>query len=100
MAKSFHLEIITPSKTFYRGQCEMVIVPTPEGQEGFMAAFEQAGHERDVTGTGTHAGGVILEGHFGAVADIVLSQVGLKGRMIQHFGNVLEGDGHDVSSLS
>ena len=37
MAKAFHLEIITPSKTFYRGQCELVIVPTPEGEEGFMA---------------------------------------------------------------
>ena len=37
MAKPFHLEIITPSKTFYRGECEIVIVPTPEGEEGFMA---------------------------------------------------------------
>ena len=37
MAKAFHLEIITPSKTFYRGQAELVIVPTPEGEEGFMA---------------------------------------------------------------
>ncbi|MCR5134228.1 MAG: ATP synthase F1 subunit epsilon [Clostridiales bacterium] len=37
MPKPFHLEIITPSKTFYRGQCEIVIVPTPLGEEGFMA---------------------------------------------------------------
>ena len=37
MAKAFHLEIITPSKTFYSGDCEIVIVPTPEGEEGFMA---------------------------------------------------------------
>lgn len=37
MAKAFHLEIITPSKTFYSGNCEIVIVPTPDGEEGFMA---------------------------------------------------------------
>ena len=36
MANSVKLEIITPSKVFYRGQVELVIVTTPEGEEGFM----------------------------------------------------------------
>lgn len=37
MGHTFGVEIITPSKTLYRGQCEMVILPTPKGEEGFMA---------------------------------------------------------------
>ena len=37
MAKTFQLEIITPNRQFYRGECEMVIVDTREGEEGFMA---------------------------------------------------------------
>ena len=31
------LEIVTPSKLFYRGEVELVIVTTLEGDEGFMA---------------------------------------------------------------
>ena len=31
------LEVITPSKMFYRGEVELVIVTTLDGDEGFMA---------------------------------------------------------------
>ena len=34
---SFKLEVMTPSKRFYRGDVDMVIVTTKEGDEGFMA---------------------------------------------------------------
>ena len=37
MAKSFRLSIITPSKVFYEGDVELLVVPTLEGEEGFMA---------------------------------------------------------------
>lgn len=37
MAKSFKLEIITPSKKFFSGDVEHVICKTPIGFEGFMA---------------------------------------------------------------
>ncbi|MBQ0004761.1 MAG: F0F1 ATP synthase subunit epsilon [Clostridiales bacterium] len=37
MAKSFNLEIITPSNRFYSGEVEHVICKTPVGFEGFMA---------------------------------------------------------------
>ncbi|MBR5088014.1 MAG: hypothetical protein IK093_01160, partial [Ruminiclostridium sp.] len=37
MAKKVNLEIITPSKVFYRGDVELVIVRTLSGDEGFMA---------------------------------------------------------------
>ncbi len=36
MANSVKLEIITPSKLFYRGSVELVIATTLEGDEGFM----------------------------------------------------------------
>lgn len=36
MANSVKLEIITPSKLFYRGMVDLVIVTTLEGDEGFM----------------------------------------------------------------
>lgn len=36
MANSVKLEIITPSKLFYRGNVELVITTTLEGDEGFM----------------------------------------------------------------
>lgn len=36
MANSIKLEIITPSKMFYRGFVELAIVTTLEGDEGFM----------------------------------------------------------------
>jgi len=36
MANSVKLEIITPSKLFYRGYVELVIARTLEGDEGFM----------------------------------------------------------------
>lgn len=35
--KPVHLEIMTPSKLFYKGDVEMVIVTTLDGDEGFMA---------------------------------------------------------------
>ncbi|QAT43882.1 F0F1 ATP synthase subunit epsilon [Aminipila luticellarii] len=37
MAKSVQLEVITPSKLFYKDKVEMVIVRTLTGEEGFMA---------------------------------------------------------------
>ncbi len=37
MAKTINLEIITPSKRFYKGDVELVIVRTLEGEEGYMA---------------------------------------------------------------
>ncbi len=37
MAKSFVLEVVTPSKLFYMGNVEMVIARTLAGDEGFMA---------------------------------------------------------------
>ena len=35
--KSVHAEIITPRSMFFTGDVEMLIAPTTEGQEGFMA---------------------------------------------------------------
>lgn len=37
MPKSVQLEVITPSKLFYKGDVELVIVRTLTGDEGFMA---------------------------------------------------------------
>ena len=37
MAKSILLEVITPSKLFYKGEVELVICRTLTGDEGFMA---------------------------------------------------------------
>ena len=37
MANTVRLEVITPSKLFYRGEVELVIVTTLDGDEGFMA---------------------------------------------------------------
>ena len=34
---SVRLEVITPSKLFYRGEVDLVIVTTLDGDEGFMA---------------------------------------------------------------
>ena len=34
---SFRLEVMTTSKLFYRGEVDMVIVTTKDGDEGFMA---------------------------------------------------------------
>ena len=42
MVNSVKLEIITPSKQFYSGEVEMVIVKTPTGEEGFMANYSWA----------------------------------------------------------
>lgn len=35
--KGVLLEVITPREMFYSGQVELVVVPTIEGEEGFMA---------------------------------------------------------------
>ena len=40
MNESFKLQILTPSKKFYSGEVEQVIVTTPVGKEGFMANHE------------------------------------------------------------
>ena len=37
MAKSVKLQVITPSKLFFSGDIEMVVVRTLTGEEGFMA---------------------------------------------------------------
>lgn len=42
MSKLVKLEIMTPSKVFYRGMVNMVIVRTLEGDEGFMAGHSWA----------------------------------------------------------
>lgn len=42
MAKSIQLEVITPSKLFYKGDVELVIVRTLTGDEGFMAGHTWA----------------------------------------------------------
>ena len=36
MVKTVQVEVITPSKLFYKGDAELVIVTTREGDEGFM----------------------------------------------------------------
>ncbi|MBQ9179973.1 MAG: ATP synthase F1 subunit epsilon [Firmicutes bacterium] len=48
MANTIKLEIITPSRLFYRGEVEMVIVPTLFGEEGFMANHSWATKLLDV----------------------------------------------------
>lgn len=42
MSRLVKLEIMTPSKVFYRGMVRMVIVRTLEGDEGFMAGHSWA----------------------------------------------------------
>lgn len=42
MANTVNVEIITPTKTFFRGACEMIIVNTLDGEEGFMAGHSWA----------------------------------------------------------
>ena len=42
MAKSMQLEVVTPSKLFYIGDVELVIVRTLTGDEGFMAGHTWA----------------------------------------------------------
>ena len=42
MSRLVKLEIVTPSKVFYRGEVKMVIVRTLEGDEGFMAGHSWA----------------------------------------------------------
>ncbi|MBE6030289.1 MAG: ATP synthase F1 subunit epsilon [Clostridiales bacterium] len=37
MNRTVKLEVITPSKMFYKGEVELVVVTTPDGEEGFMA---------------------------------------------------------------
>ena len=37
MADSFWLDVMTPSKKFFSGEVEEVIITTPVGKEGFMA---------------------------------------------------------------
>jgi F-type H+-transporting ATPase subunit epsilon len=42
MPKSMQLEVITPSKLFYKGDVELVIARTLTGDEGFMAGHTWA----------------------------------------------------------
>ena len=42
MANTVSLEVITPSKMFYRGNVQLVIVTTLDGDEGFMAGHSWA----------------------------------------------------------
>ena len=48
MANSVKLEVITPSKLFYSGEVELVIVTTLTGDEGFMANHSWATKLLDV----------------------------------------------------
>lgn len=34
---TFHLEVLAAEGPFFRGECESLIVPTPEGQRGILA---------------------------------------------------------------
>lgn len=38
--KTFHLEILTPERTFYKGECVSLIVPISDGMLGIMAHRE------------------------------------------------------------
>lgn len=42
MSRTIKLEVITPSKVFFRGWVEMVIARTLDGDEGFMAGHSWA----------------------------------------------------------
>ncbi|MCQ4638043.1 ATP synthase F1 subunit epsilon [Anaerovorax odorimutans] len=42
MSRTVKLEVITPSKVFYRGKVQLVIARTLEGDEGFMAGHSWA----------------------------------------------------------
>ncbi|HVI39258.1 MAG TPA: ATP synthase F1 subunit epsilon [Anaerovoracaceae bacterium] len=42
MPRSMLLEVITPSKLFYKGEVELVIARTQSGDEGFMAGHTWA----------------------------------------------------------
>ena len=42
MANKVRLEVITPSKLFFRGDVEMVVIKTEIGEEGFMANHSYA----------------------------------------------------------
>lgn len=42
MSNTVRLEIMTPSKVFYSGDVDLVIVTTLEGEEGFMAGHSWA----------------------------------------------------------
>lgn len=42
MINNVLLEIVTPEQLFYRGEVEMVIAPTMDGYEGFMANHSHA----------------------------------------------------------
>ncbi|HKM28279.1 MAG TPA: F0F1 ATP synthase subunit epsilon [Anaerovoracaceae bacterium] len=42
MVNSVFLEVVTPEQLFYKGDVEMVIAPTLDGYEGFMANHSHA----------------------------------------------------------
>ena len=37
MSKAFHLEILSPERTFYNGDCVTLMVPISDGMLGIMA---------------------------------------------------------------
>ena len=37
MSKAFHLEILSPERTFYNGDCVSLMVPISDGMLGIMA---------------------------------------------------------------
>lgn len=73
MSRTIKLEVITPSKVFYRGKVELVIARTLDGDEGFMAGhswacklldidelwIQEAGKSRDEFRVAAIAGGFI-----------------------------------------
>ena len=67
MAKSFHVDIVTPEAVIWSGEAEMVTARTTEGDLGILADHEptmgalatgavQIHHEGGVTSAGIHGG--------------------------------------------
>ncbi|MCL1810032.1 MAG: F0F1 ATP synthase subunit epsilon [Clostridiales bacterium] len=79
MAKSFKLQVITPSKLFYEGEAELVIVKTMTGEEGYMADHSWACKLLDVgdmwiqeAGAKTFKGATVAGGFVDVMHDIII----------------------------
>jgi len=79
MVKTVQVEVITPSKLFYKGDAELVIVTTREGDEGFMAGHEWACKLLDVgemwireSGEKNYKIAVVAEGYIDVKDSIII----------------------------
>ncbi|MCL1810451.1 MAG: F0F1 ATP synthase subunit epsilon [Clostridiales bacterium] len=79
MAKSVKLQVITPSKLFYEGEVELVIVKTLTGEEGYMANHSWACKLLDVgeiwiqeAGSKTFKGATAAGGFVDVMDDIII----------------------------